>query len=142
MHTFYKCRGIVFPSELDGKVTGFTLVLGLFETNIYHITAGLCHLKQVQDAEFPLTLHYIRYIAKVPLNLMTAHEEDDYTENEELLRIIICMSRESSQKLLAAQYLQSDITFKRVSGFLEFEIGNSNQDANIGKLFATLFDMH
>jgi hypothetical protein len=141
MHTFYKCRGVVSPSEPDGKVIGFTCP-DLFEANICCVTAGLCHLKQIQDAEFPPALHYIRYIAEVPLNSMTTHDKDDHTENGELLQIIICMSRESSQKLLAAQYLQSDIAFKRVAGFLEFEIGNSNQDAKIGKFNVTLFNEH
>jgi hypothetical protein len=141
MHTFYKCRGVVSPSEPDGKVIGFTCP-DLFEANICCVTAGLCHLKQIQDAEFPPALHYIRYIAEVPLNSMTTHDKDDHTENGELLQIIICMSRESSQKLLAAQYLQSDIAFKRVAGFLEFEIGNLNQDVKIGKFNVTLFDEH
>ena len=142
MHTFYKCRDIVSPLEPDGNVIGFACHPDLFETNICCATTGLCHLQQVQDAEFPLALHYIQYIAEVPLNSMTTHDEDDYTDNEELLQMIICMSRESSQKLLAVQYLQSDIAFKRVAGFLEFEISNLNQDTKISKFNVTLFDEH
>ena len=80
-------------------------------------------------------LHYIQYIAEVLLSNLTTHEEDDANETEEPLRIIICMSKESSRRLLSAQYLQSDIAFKRVAGFLEFEIGGSNQNANIGQSF-------
>ena len=80
-------------------------------------------------------LHYIRYIAEVPLSNLTTHEEDDSNETGEPLWIIICMSKESSRRLLSAQYLQSDIAFKRVAGFLEFEIGGSNQNANIGQSF-------
>jgi len=33
--------------------------------------------------------------------------------------------------LLQAQYLQSDIAFKRIVGFLEFEIGGMDQNAKI-----------
>jgi hypothetical protein len=71
---------------------------------------------------------------------MTAHDEDDCVETGESLRMIICMSRESSRQLLAAQYLQSDIAFKRVAGFLEFEIGDFNQNAKIGQFVVSLFD--
>jgi hypothetical protein len=62
-----------------------------------------------------------------------AHEEDESNLNTgELLRIIICMTKESSHQLLRAQFLQSDIAFKRVAGFLEFEVGGLNQNAKIG----------
>jgi hypothetical protein len=64
---------------------------------------------------------------------MPVHEEDDTNETREMLRMIICMSKQSSQRLLAAQYLQSDIAFKRVAGFLEFEIGGSDRNAKIGQ---------
>jgi len=39
------------------------------------------------------------------------------------------MTKESSHQLLRAQFLQSDIAFKRVAGFLEFEVGGLNQNA-------------
>jgi hypothetical protein len=42
------------------------------------------------------------------------------------------MTKESSQRLLKVQYLQSDIAFKCVAGFLEFETGGWNQNAQIG----------
>jgi hypothetical protein len=100
--------------------------------DISFILEGLCQLKEVQDSDLPPALHYIRYIAEIPLSTMTAHDEDDSNDTSEVLRVIICMSRESSQRLLAAQYLQSDIAFKRVAGFLEFEIGHLDQNAKIG----------
>ena len=78
-------------------------------------------------------------MAEVPLSNLSAHEEDDSDESGDPLRIVICMSKESSRRLLHAQYLQSDIAFKRVSGFLEFEIGGSNQNANIGGSFLFVF---
>ena len=50
----------------------------------------------------------------------------------DLLRIIICMTQESSHRILRAQFLQSDIAFKRVAGFLEFEVGGLDRNAGIG----------
>ena len=100
--------------------------------NFLAVTTGLCHLKEAQDSDLPPASHYIRYISEIPINTTTVHDEDDSNDAGELLRIIICMSREGSQRLLAAKYLQSDIAFKRVSGFLEFEIGNSDENSKIG----------
>ena len=48
------------------------------------------------------------------------------------ISIIIYMTKESSHQLLHAQFMQSDIAFKRVAGFLEFEVGGLNQNAKIG----------
>jgi hypothetical protein len=69
---------------------------------------------------------------ELPLSALTEHEEDEPGDTGESLRVIICMTKESSQRLLRAQYLQSDIAFKRVAGFLEFEIGGLNQNAQTG----------
>jgi hypothetical protein len=109
--------------------------LTVFFLQLLNKFTGLRHLKEIQDADLPAALHYIRYIAEVPLSNLSTHEEDDSDETGDPLRIIICMSKESSWRLLHAQYLQSDIAFKRVTGFLEFEIGGSNQNANIGQSF-------
>jgi hypothetical protein len=94
---------------------------------------GLCHLKESQDRDLPPELHYIRYIGEVPISALTVYEDDGpINESGEILRIVICMTKQSSHRLLHAQYLQSDIAFKRVVGFLEFEIGGFNQNASIG----------
>ena len=131
IHTFFKCNSSAFLSELVGKVNGLCHCSSLI---IWLLLAGLRHLKEIQDAELAPALHYIRDITEVPLSNMPAHEEDDSNETAsgEPLRMIICMSKESSRRLLAAQYLQSDISFKRVAGFLEFVIGGWNQNAKIG----------
>ena len=50
------------------------------------------------------------------------HEEDEPERSEEPLSIIICMTKESSRWLLDAQYLLSDIGFKRIIDFYEFEL--------------------
>ena len=96
------------------------------------LCAGLCYLKECQDRDLPLELHYVRYVGEVPIRTLAVHEDDGQNEVGESLHIIICMTKESSQRLLHAQYLQSDIAFKRVTGFLEFEIGGLNQNARIG----------
>ena len=98
----------------------------------YRLCTGLRHLKECQDNELPSDLHYIRCAEELPLGTLTEHEEDEPNDTGESLQIIICMTRESSRRLLRAQYLQSDIAFKRVAGFLEFETGGWNQNAQIG----------
>lgn len=74
---------------------------------------------------------------EIPDGVLSVHDEDEVGECREALRIIICMSKSSSQRLLEAQYLQSDIAFKRVTGFLEFEIGGLDQNSRTGMI---LFD--
>lgn len=69
---------------------------------------------------------------------MTEHDEDDAdiegSSTDNSLRIIICMSPEGSRRLQSAQYLQSDIGFKRVVGYHEFELACIDRDANTSKL--------
>ena len=93
---------------------------------------GLCHLKEVQDNTLDSGLHYIRYIEEIPDATLVAHDEDEPDEIKEPLRIIICMTKISSRRLAQAQYLQSDIAFKRVAGFFEFEIGGLEPNAKLG----------
>ena len=91
-------------------------------------TTGLCNLKECQDHDLSPELHYVWYVGEVPVTTIAIHEED---EPEESLWIVICMTKKSSRQLLHAQYLQSDITFKCIAGFLEFEIGGWNENAKI-----------
>ena len=52
------------------------------------------------------------------------HEEDEpKPEDGDVLQVVTCISPESSQCLVEAQFLQSDIGFKQVVGFMEFELG-------------------
>lgn len=99
---------------------------------IHSLCTGLCYLKECQDRDLAPELHYIRYIGEVSNSTLAVHEDDELNEAGESLRIVICMTKESSQRLLHAQYLQSDIAFKHIAGFLEFEIGGLNQNARIG----------
>jgi hypothetical protein len=64
---------------------------------------------------------------------LPAHDEDDNDtppSSDKKTRIIICMAPDSSARLQQAQYLQSDIGFKRIVGFDEFEIASMDRDAN------------
>ena len=92
---------------------------------------GLRYLKEHQDHDLSPELHYVRYLGEVPVGALAVHEDDEPKKMDESLRIVICMTKESSRRLLRAQYLQSDIAFKRIAGFLEFEIGGWNENAKI-----------
>lgn len=53
-------------------------------------------------------------------------------------RMIICMSPEASRMLHSVQYLQSDIGFKRVIGFKEFELGGLDPKTRIREYILSL----
>lgn len=93
------------------------------------IPVGLLHFKATQDEKLSPENVYIRVAEEINIGL-PSHEEDDLERSEEPLRIIICMTKESSKRLLDAQYLQSDIGFKRIVGFYEFELGGLEFDSH------------
>lgn len=45
-------------------------------------------------------------------------------------RIVICMTSEGSRRLLNTQYIQSDMAFKRVVGYYEFELAAVDRISN------------
>lgn len=88
-------------------------------------------LKQLQDEKLPVEDHYIRLILELDNDALEEHEEDDQALPEDkVTRIIICMGREGSLRLRKAAYIQSDIGFKRIVGFDEFEMASMDRDAN------------
>lgn len=93
---------------------------------------GLLYAKERQDASGTQS-PYIRYMSEIPIREgdRDSSDEADGSSSSDTLRIVICMTPESSRALLHAQYLQCDISFKRVSGFLEFELGMMDPVANI-----------
>ena len=128
---FFKSRSAASPSAQVGKV--IVIIYSIFPLRSRYLALGLRYLKQHQDEKLPPEQHYVRYAEEVPPNSVITHEEDEPNDMvEETLRIVICMTTESSQRLLNAQYLQSDIAFKRVAGFLEFEIASLDRNAQIG----------
>ncbi|KAJ7252177.1 hypothetical protein C8J57DRAFT_1238053 [Mycena rebaudengoi] len=92
---------------------------------------GVARLKELQNLNLPVDSHYIRrMIAEDPPPL---HEEDEVEEPQKdpQLRIIICMTKEASRRLISmGQYFQSDIAFKRISRYFEFELAAKDREAN------------
>ncbi|KAJ6600477.1 hypothetical protein DFH09DRAFT_1070271 [Mycena vulgaris] len=91
---------------------------------------GILHLNEVQSISRPLKDHYIRRMVDIDADGFESHEEDDPIALSESrrLRFIVCMTVEGSERLLKAQYVQSDIGFRRVVGFYEFELGAWERD--------------
>lgn len=83
--------------------------------------SGLVAAKKQQDNTLPQHAHYIRHMNETRLDYNG--EEDDSTTTDTVFRIVVCMTPESSKRLLSAQYIQCDIGFKRIAGFQEFELG-------------------
>ena len=69
------------------------------------------------------------------------HEEDELGPegDDDNVHIVICMTHEGSRHLLQAQYLQSDMAFKCVVGFHEFELATIDRISNTSKQQACLF---
>jgi len=66
--------------------------------------------------------------------VMTGHptDEEDEPESDAAsgIRIVVCMSCDGSEQLLRAQYLQSDMAFKHVVSFYEFELAAIDRPSN------------
>ncbi|KAJ6593005.1 hypothetical protein B0H19DRAFT_909722, partial [Mycena capillaripes] len=101
---------------------------------------GVVRLKELQDRDLPAHEHYIRLILELDNNSLPVHDEDDpAAPDEKKTRIIICMSPDSSKRLQQSPYLQSDIGFKRIVGFDEFEIAAMERDANTSIVFCHVY---
>ncbi|KAF8186521.1 hypothetical protein K438DRAFT_1596387 [Mycena galopus ATCC 62051] len=109
--------------------------------------AGVVNLKAYQDAQLPKESHYIRRVLAVEMDEMELHsaeEEDDEDHitppKDNRLRLIICLSPEASRRLLSSgRYLQSDIGFRRIVGFKEFEVAGMERDANTSIIYLRIF---
>ncbi|KAJ3849802.1 hypothetical protein EV368DRAFT_46593 [Lentinula lateritia] len=95
---------------------------------------GLLYVKERQDSELPCEEHYIRTMLELSTSEQLTDEEDliedQGTSSKDPLRIVICMSKTSGRRFLEAQYLQSDIAFKRIIGFYEFEVAYLDEFTN------------
>ncbi|KAF8192359.1 hypothetical protein K438DRAFT_1590458 [Mycena galopus ATCC 62051] len=102
---------------------------------------GVLYRKEYQDANMDPKDHYIRSILDLDDNTLPDHEEDEppNPSHNKRTKIIICMSPEGSRRLRAAQYLQSDIGFKRIVGFMEFELACMDRDANTSVIFCWIY---
>ena len=78
---------------------------------------------------------YIHFAMELSHLESVIHEEDEpKEEGGDVLQVVICMSPESSYCLLEAQFLQSDIGFKRIVGFMEFELGGRDGCSHTSEL--------
>ncbi|KAJ6535548.1 hypothetical protein B0H19DRAFT_1271291 [Mycena capillaripes] len=104
---------------------------------------GVINLKEHQDSKLPKERHYIRRILAIniePQQRQAMDEEEDDDIRDDRLRIIICMTPEASRRLLTSGgHLQSDIGFKRIVGFKEFELATMERDANTSIIFVRIF---
>ncbi|KZP03707.1 hypothetical protein FIBSPDRAFT_768547 [Athelia psychrophila] len=105
---------------------------------------GLIHLKEIQDERLPPHSRYIRHIEEIPAHNICTYEEDDLDavdprDNVKPIRIVICMDGAASHRLALAQFLQSDIAFKWVTGFFEFEIGGLDRGTNIAVTYCRVY---
>ncbi|KAJ3840861.1 hypothetical protein F5878DRAFT_532801 [Lentinula raphanica] len=98
---------------------------------------GLLHFKAQQDAILRPADRYLRVmieIADTDLGDNEAHDdfpdESSPSSTSQPLRIAICMTSAASKQFVASQYLQSDIAFKRIVGFYEFEIATVDEELN------------
>ncbi|KAG6899107.1 hypothetical protein C0993_000824 [Termitomyces sp. T159_Od127] len=84
---------------------------------------------------------YIRSMVDIPSHEHVDHPEDEQplANESQSLRIIVCMTKKSSERLLHAQYLQCDIGFKRVLGYQEFELAGMDHASNISVTYCRVF---
>ncbi|KIK52752.1 hypothetical protein GYMLUDRAFT_1028506 [Collybiopsis luxurians FD-317 M1] len=104
---------------------------------------GLIHLKSQQDTLLEPAEQYIPCILEVP-TAASELEDDDLPEDstsskKEPSRIVTCMTTDASWRLVRAQYLQSDIGFKRVVGFYEFELASVDMYTNTSITFCRVY---
>jgi hypothetical protein len=80
-------------------------------------------------------------MSEIPLKSLEYFPEDSdgsaayHMASSETLRMVVCMTPSQSRHLLDAQYLQSDIAFKRVVGYYEFELAGWDPINLIGNNF-------
>ncbi|KAJ7586090.1 hypothetical protein C8J56DRAFT_1052445 [Mycena floridula] len=86
---------------------------------------GLLCLKAHQDESVDPSLHYIRSIREFNWPNSQTGDYEEHKENMEVtksnvFKIVLCMFPQRSADLLDVQYLQSDISHKRIAGWKEF----------------------
>ncbi|KAJ3859292.1 hypothetical protein EV359DRAFT_75667 [Lentinula novae-zelandiae] len=75
-------------------------------------------------------------------------DEDDLSEDQRFpsasqpFRFAVCMTSEASKRFVDTQYIQSDIGFKRIVGFYEFEIASIDRYSNTSVTFCRVYLTH
>ncbi|KAJ3860037.1 hypothetical protein EV359DRAFT_49934, partial [Lentinula novae-zelandiae] len=108
------------------------------------LSLGLMHVKAQQDSLLEPEAHYIRSMIEISPSELES-DEDDLPEDQpgettlQPLKIAICMTSEASHRFVKAQYLQSDIGFKRIVGFYEFEVASVDKYSNTSVTFCRVY---
>ncbi|TDL21177.1 hypothetical protein BD410DRAFT_724512 [Rickenella mellea] len=90
---------------------------------------GLLNLKRSEDETLKVEDQYIRVLI----------EEKPDAEDSKPLRFVVCMTPSSSRRLVLAQFIQSDISFKRAPGYLEFELVGWDHQKNVAVTYCRAF---
>ncbi|KAJ6585422.1 hypothetical protein B0H19DRAFT_927021 [Mycena capillaripes] len=107
-----------------------------------HISlANRSHLKTFIDQVCTELDQYIRRVVDLDSSTFAHHPEDEPLKATEpsRLKFVVCMGRDGSERLLKTQYVQSDIGFKRVIGFYEFELAGWDRDGHTTVVFCRIF---
>lgn len=133
-----KHKRSVTQRVLDGLVSARTDIESWRHTDSNCI--GVIHAKELQDRTLPPQQHYIRIISETSLTIDYSDDSEDHTTaaSEAPFRFVLCMTPEASHRLLHAQYLQSDISFKRIAGWQEFALGGLDRASRTGTYIETI----
>ncbi|KAJ7813542.1 hypothetical protein B0H14DRAFT_3749798 [Mycena olivaceomarginata] len=103
--------------------------------------AGALYFFNQQSLTRPFEDQYIRRMVELDPSALEVHPEDEPRTSNDTpsLRFVVCMGAEGSRRLLGCQYVQSDIGFRRVTGFYEFELGGWDRDAQTSVVFCRIF---
>ncbi|KAF8592311.1 hypothetical protein K439DRAFT_1610695 [Ramaria rubella] len=91
---------------------------------------GIVRYKIDQDLDKVREERYLRVVKEIP-------NRDN--EDEGPLRVILCMTKPMSRRLIAAKWIQSDIGFKRELGALEFELVGWDRERDRSDVYARAF---
>ncbi|TDL19151.1 hypothetical protein BD410DRAFT_727573, partial [Rickenella mellea] len=118
-----------FPLGTDWKGAG---IFALLHAHTSDINQGLLDLKLREEKELKPEDQYIRIVTETE-----APDEED--GGSKPLRLVVCMTPSNSQRLLSAQFIQSDIAFKRAAGYLEFELVGWDRQNYVATTFCRAF---
>ncbi|KAK0437715.1 uncharacterized protein EV420DRAFT_1280541 [Desarmillaria tabescens] len=96
---------------------------------------GIKSLLDIQNRTVPSKEHYIRHIEEMPWESLNDPDPGPLADDHGSFRLILCMSPSCSHDLLHAEYVESDISFKRVAGYKEFKLVGFDYIAKTGVVY-------
>lgn len=97
--------------------------------------AGVKELFASQCHNVPCEEWYIQCVEELPWEDLLDPEPRPLGDQDTTFRLIVCMTPSHSEALHRAEYMESDISFKRVVGFKEFELVGFDRVSNTSKKF-------